>query len=215
MQHSAIRSLSEQVTLFAKTDSSNSECLLWSLLNDGSFSQIQYTPNIQQVDDNLYSTDVTLPDYDCTVFALFKEQPIVISVGNPEKFFIYYRVNEGESIPYEHITDSGATISSGILDELTNGFYSHKVEGYDKSIIIVDNRPFPVRIPYNTGNVDCSTSGNIKIENNVWQLISIPVKDVKVKEYFVDSSEAISQELQTLLLQITFLLFMMILGTWR
>lgn len=186
MQHSAIRSVSESVTLFSKTDSSNDECLLWSLLNDGTFSQIQYTPNIQQVDDNLYSTDITLPDYDCTVFALFKEQPIVISVGSPDKFFVYYRVEEGKIVPYEHISDSGDAISSGNLDELTNGFYCHRVEGYDNSIIIVDDRPYPIRIPYNIGTVDCSSSGHIKIENNVWQLISIPVKDVSVKEYFVD-----------------------------
>lgn len=186
MQHSAIRELSESVTIFAKTDNTSDECLVWSLLSDGTFSQIQYTPNIQQVDDDLYSTDMVMPDYDCTVFILFKKQPIVISVGNPDKYFIYYRVEEGQTVPYEHITDDGSSISSGNLSELTSGFYSHRVEGYDNSIIIVDNKPFPIRIPYTIPSGDCKTTGTIKIENNVWQLISIPVENVNVKEYFVD-----------------------------
>ena len=185
MQHSAIREPSEQVTVFVKTRSSNDECLVWELSNDGTYAQINYTPDIQDVDTNIYSTSITMPDHDCTLFLLFKNEPLVISVGSPDKFFVYYRVAAGQTVPYAHIADNGEEISSGDLAELTNGFYAHKVEGYDESIMIVDNRPFPVRIPY-TLSSDCETSGNIKIEDNVWQLISIPVEGVKVKEYFVD-----------------------------
>lgn len=183
MQHSAIRKVSEPVTIFASTNSDNNECSIWSLLSDGTYSQIQYTPNIQSIDTNLYSTDIVLPDYDCTLFILFKLEPIVISVGNPDKYFIYYAKNENETIPYEHIYNNGSAISSGNLTELISGFYCHKVEGYSGSIVIVDDIPYEVKIPYNTNK---QNKGSIKIQNDVWQLISIPVKGVTVKEYFVD-----------------------------
>lgn len=184
MRHSAIRQKNETVSLFAKTNNTSEDCIVSKILSDGTFSSVSYTPNIISVDTNMFSTDIQLPDEDCTLFILFKGQPIVIIVGSPEKFFIYYRIETGQSVLYEHIYDNGDNISQGLLAELSNGFYALKINDYPDSIVIVDDKPYPVRLPYE--NIVYDMSGTIKIQNNVWQLISIPVSGEKVKEYFVD-----------------------------
>lgn len=35
-------------------------------------------------------------------------------------------------------------------------------------------------------NANCDGEGTIKIQNNVWQMIAIPVRNVNIKEYFLD-----------------------------
>jgi hypothetical protein len=185
MEHSALRSPGETVTLFSNTGSDNDECLVWRINQDGTFEKIQYSPSIVEVSTNLFSTDFTLPDDECTIVVLFKKQPIVIVTGGTQSFFVYYRVEEGQPVEYEIILDSGDAVTDGLLDELEEGFYFKDITSYNDSIIIVDNKHFPIRLPYPAVQ-DCPDSGIIKIENNVWQLVSIPVPGVNVKEYFVD-----------------------------
>lgn len=183
MQHSAIRNKNETVTIFARTRNTSDECLVSKLFSDGSFHSINYTPNIHNLGDDLYSTDITLPNEDCIVYILFKKQPIVIIVGSPSKSFLYYRVNTGQNIPYNIVSDSGDAISSGTMNELSNGFYFVDVSEHNGSIITVDNKSFPIRFPYSGAG---ALYGTIKIQNNTWQLISIPRNNANVKEYFVD-----------------------------
>jgi hypothetical protein len=180
-----LRQTGETVTLFAHTSDSGSECLAWRINQDGSFEQIQYTFSITEVSTNLFSTDLTLPDDECTIVVLLKKQPIVVTTGGTQTFFVYYRVNIGQSVQYKIILDNGDDVTEGVLDELEEGFYFKDITSYNDSIIIVDNRHFPIRLPY-PAIQDCPEAGSIKIESGVWQLISIPVPDVKVKEYFVD-----------------------------
>ncbi len=185
MEHSALRSPGESVTVFAKTNNSSDECLVWKILQDGSYSQISYTPSISQVDIDIYSTDITLPNEECTIVVLFKKQPIVIVTGGVQTFFVYYRVAEGVSVPYKIKLNDGTDITDGELLEMEKGFYFLDITSYNDSIIVVDDNPFPIRLPYPAVQ-DCSDAGTIKIESNVWQLVSIPVPGVRVKEYFVD-----------------------------
>jgi hypothetical protein len=185
MEHSALRSPGETVTVFARAQNDSEECLVWRINDDGSFESIVYTPSIIDLGDNIYSTDIVMPDDPCTIVVLFKLQPIVIVTGSPYVFFVYYSVDPGKNIPFKIVLNSGELVTDGTLMELSNGFYYKDITAYNDSILIVDETPFPIKLPY-PSLASCDDSGAIKIENNVWQLISIPVPGQKVKEYFVD-----------------------------
>ena len=185
MHNSAIRNKSETIDIFVSTDNSEStQCDIFKLTDDGTFSQITYTPSITEIDTNIYTTQVTLPDEDCIVCIIFKKQPIVVRVGLPISRFIYYRINTGQTIPYQHYYHDGSSISNGNLIEAGSGFYYHDVYDYPTSIIEVDNTPYSIKLPYDSASG--ATNGTILIQNNVWQLIAIPRKGENVKEYFVD-----------------------------
>ena len=187
MQHSAIKSTGELVTLYSKTEIISNECLIWQLNADGSFSSVSYTPTITEVTPSLFSTDYTLPDVPCTIVVLFKKQPIVISVGDTDRMFVYYRVEEGQDVPYSIITSNGSEADNGLLNELSGGFYFKNIMPYDETTIFVDGKPYPIRLPYPGPSIEQPIYGSIKIQNNVWQLVSIPREGSKVKEYFVDA----------------------------
>ncbi len=185
MQNSAIRAKSETVDLFVSTDNDvSTQCDIYKLLDDGTFTKEAYTPNIVEIDTNIYSTSYTLPNEDCTICVIFKKQPIVIRVGSPIAKFIYYRIDENQDIPYQHYYLDGSMISTGSLNEAGSGFYYHSVQDYPSSIIEVDNTPFRIKLPYDSASG--ATNGTITIQNNVWQLIAIPRTNANVKEYFVD-----------------------------
>jgi len=185
MQNSAVRSKSETITMFVNTNNSASQqCAVYKILDDNTFSPVPYTPDIIEIETELYSTVITLPNEDCTLCVLFKGRPIVIRVGNPTAKFIYYRIVAGLDVPYNHFYPDGVAISDGLLNEAGAGFYFRDVHDFPSSIIVVDRKHFRIKLPY--GLSSSETSGTILIQNNVWQLIAIPKENVNVKEYFVD-----------------------------
>ena len=185
MQHSAIRNKSETLPIFVKTNVTDDICDIYMLREDNSFIDTDYIPSSVEIDDELYKTELTTPNEDCLLCIRYKNQPIVIVVGDPTKRFIYYRVNEGQTVPYRHIDHDGLEISSGNLIELAGGFYAYTITSQVPSIIEVDGKHYPVKFPY-TNASGSTISGTIKLQNNVWQLIAVPRSSDKVKEYFVD-----------------------------
>ena len=184
MQHSFIRNRGETVSLFAKTNSQIEECLVYKIAEDDSFSPVTYVPSISEISQDLFKTDIILPSEDCILCVLFKKQPIVVIVGEPTRRFVYYRVVSGDNVPFEQFSYSGDPINSGTLTDLGIGFYMNTLLETYPSIIEVDNTPFPVKFPYST--IASVMNGNIKLQNDVWQLIAIPRMTTTVKEYFVD-----------------------------
>ncbi len=188
MQHSSLRSRLETISMFAKTHNTTDECVVYKLAEDNSFIDMNYVPSIGLIEENLYRTDITLPDEDCILCVVFKDEPIVIIVGDPKKRFIYYRIYEGQDIPFKHFFHDGSIVDSGNLDELGAGFYMHELLVAEPAIIEVDEVPYPVKYPY--APAVGLIKGTIKLQNNVWQLLAMPLEDTTVKESFVDKISA-------------------------
>jgi hypothetical protein len=148
MQHSEIRSKSETVLLFSKTNSQNDECDIFKLSEDGSFTRIAYTPDITNVYSNVYRTDITTPDEDCILCVLFKEEPIFIRVGEPTVKFMYFAKDENLELSFTQYSTSGDLLSTGELSELSNGFYFYEPSDLSLSILEVNNHPFLIKMPY-------------------------------------------------------------------
>ncbi len=184
MQHSFIRKKNELVTLFAKTNYEEEECIVVKIREDNSFVDTAYIHDIQQIKTDLFSTDIILPDEDCTLCILFKNQPIVVAVGEPKKRFIYYRVSDDQVIPFIQFSYSGEIVDNGDMAGIRNGFYMHSLIHAEPSIIQVDNKVYPVKFPRSV--IATEMDGSILLQNNVWQLVAIPKTSEKVKEYFVD-----------------------------
>ena len=185
MENIAIRGKGDIIPIFAKTnDRSNQECIVYKLLDDNSFVQFPYVPLITEIEQDVFSTAITLPDENCILCIKFKGEAIVIFVGTPPKRFIYFAVSEGKTVPFRHFKLDGDEIDSGDLIELQNGFYYHDVRDDSDSIIDIEGEPFRVKMPHCDGMGN--TSGTVLLQNNVWQLLAIPRDDSKVKEYFVD-----------------------------
>jgi len=156
------------------------------LLNDNSFIEITHSPSSVEISDNFTATSFPTPDEDCIVCSLYRGEPICFNVGLPDKKFVYYAVNEELEIPYVHMDMDGGEISSGMLAEAGGGFYYHPITIPDDfSFMKIYDTPFIVKTSLSEVTV-ADSSGTIKIQNNVWQLIAIPRAQDKVKEYFCD-----------------------------
>jgi len=159
MQHSEIRSKLETVSLFSKTVSLNTDCLVYKLAEDNSFTQVPYTPDIINIYGDVYKTDITLPDEDCLLCILFKEQPIFIRVGEPTVRFLYYSGLAAETIAYSQFLSNGLQVGTGNLSELGFGFYQFTPSDLSLSIIEVNDHPFIVKVPYLVTNVAPPSTG--------------------------------------------------------
>jgi len=156
------------------------------LLNDNTFVEIEHSPDSTEISENFTATSFHTPDEDCIVCSLYRGQPVCFNVGLPDRKFIYYAVNEGVDVSYVHMSGNGTEISSGIMSEAGNGFYYIPIEtDNDFSFVIANGVPFLIKTSLSEVTV-VETSGTIKIQNNVWQLIAIPRSESKVKEYFCD-----------------------------
>ncbi len=184
MENIAIRGKGDIIPVFVKTNDQGDECLIYKFLNDNSFSLLPHESTITEIEEDIYSTSISLPDEDCIIIIKFKMQPIVIFVGNPPKRFIYFGSEEGKEISYSHFKTDGDPIDNGDLIEIISGFYYHDVRDNADSIIEIDEIPYRIKMPHCEGVG--STSGTVLLQHDVWQLLAIPRENVNVKEYFVD-----------------------------
>ena len=184
MEHYLFKDKNEEITIYTNAESETDNCILWQLTNKKEIVEIEQNLEINSTDNGLFNTSLTLPDNDCYVFGLFNEEPIVIKVGQPKNLLLYYGDATGLNVDYSIVENSGELITTGVMEELANGFYYVDVADYEQNIIIIDDTPYPIR-PYNKQSI-ASVSGTIKLQNNAWQLIAIPVKNSNIKEYFVD-----------------------------
>jgi hypothetical protein len=158
----------------------------YKLSNDGSFSEIVHVPDSTELAPNFTATSFATPDEDCLICAIYRGEAICFNVGLPDKKFVYYAVNEGLDLAYQQLSLGGEEIETGHLLEAGAGFYYIDITIADpSSIVIVEDTPFIVKTALSEVTVQ-PTSGVIKIQNDVWQLIAIPRAQDKVKEYFCD-----------------------------
>lgn len=188
--------MAQSITILSKPKDSNIAIYSFSdedytftaskLGNDHSFVGLTHDPNSVEIATNFTATSFHTPNEDCIVCATYRGYPVCFNVGLPEKKFIYYASEEDKEIPYIHTTVSGVEISTGVLTEAGNGFYYLPIEVDDSmTVVFIDQIPFLVRTSVEEVT-EIKTSGTIKIQNNVWQLVAIPRKGAKVKEYFCD-----------------------------
>ena len=81
---------------------------------------IDYTPTISDYLLIIGSNNGSLP------------RPDVVKVGSPTEkaWYVNNSFSENQTIPYEIYNSSGATIGSGSMINVTNGFYYIDVSGY-------------------------------------------------------------------------------------
>ena len=139
--------------------------------------------------DKTYYIDYTLPNDDCYLHISVDYESDFIKVGNPKTRFLMYLLSTGKDIQYTQYLLDGSKIDDGDFTEYDNGIYGFILENNDDSFIVFSNndRSFNVNIN-NTGNGYVSGKIRLNTDNDKtkWQHIAIPVKDVKVKEYFLD-----------------------------
>lgn len=174
------------IALYSFSDQEDNLTII-KLHNDGSYDNIPHAEPSYSLSDNLTSISIRTPDEDCILCMIYRGQPIVANVGLPLKKFIYYAVDGDVDIEYKHIkSTNGDTYSEGVLSQVDNGFYYLDIDiAEETSIVIVNEIPYLVKTQLEEAEEE-KTSGSIKIQNNVWQLIAIPREGAKVKEYFVD-----------------------------
>ena len=180
------KSKDANIPLYSFSDQADN-LLIIKLNNDGSHEEIPHNEPSFSITDNLTGTSIRTPDEDCILCMIYRGQPIVSNIGLPLKKFVYYAVDNEMQIAYTHINSiNGDVYSEGFLSEVDNGFYFLNIDiSEESSIVIVNEIPYLVKTHLEEV-IEERTSGSIKIQNNVWQLIAIPREGAKVKEYFVD-----------------------------
>jgi len=183
MHHYSIKKKSETVSITVQSSVDLEELDILIVDSDCSVSFEENTPEIEKITEDMYSAEYTLPDYESFVLAKLNGVPVAMSVGGASGLFFFYTGEEGDSVSYDIVSQSGENVYSGVLNDIGIGFYCADVTKYNDMNIFVGGRYYPIRLPY---AVPSMSSGVVKLQNNVWQMISIPVDGERVKEYFVD-----------------------------
>lgn len=188
MDHKSVVDKNETIYIAAETDDT---VKAWKFTEaDG----IESLDDIELSDNGAdYKGEATAPDADC--YMLLKRSDgtnwiQIVRVGKPDPLVIGYTGVEGESHTYVQYNMDGDELSNGDMTEIVEGFYYAKPDPEETcyfqldggSVTITMTLPFPD---------DNKSKGKIVLQPNRYQMVAIPVKGVKVKEYFLDKIEDI------------------------
>ncbi len=209
MQHSEIRSKNELTKIFLHSNELIPTVTVYKVNNTPTISNIPGPYTVNNITTDYYTCDITTPNEDCYLCIKFGTKPIFIRVGNPTLYFLYYGINISQTIPYrQRLASNGSIHSSGNLSELNYGFYYCSPSTTDLSIIEIKDGATTgwmdhlLKLPYTSS----TSSGQIEIEPNIWQLIAIPIEfgyyniptsslihdsitQAKIKNYVLDQLE--------------------------
>lgn len=174
------------INIYSYSDESVSSSNIILLSNSKSMATQEFLINEMEIGENLFVTSMTTPDFNGYIMGVYRGQPFCVLVGEEsKKRFIYYGIDEQQSIPYDVMDGYGNLTRSGNLSEIGLGFYMDPdLPNKGTSVYDVNGAIFWMNPEISTEA--SATSGEIKIQNNVWQLIAIPRNGSNVKEYFVD-----------------------------
>lgn len=186
MKTSHLRKRLEKVPMFSDSDKTPG-LQIFKLDSTNTLTDItESNPTIATLTSGHAKYDFTSPDEDCHICSIFNGYPIIFQVGLPEVKFIHYEGATGVTIPFTRVDDTGATIESGNLTELSNGFYYNIPSDLGLSIYMVNGKSHLMKVPY-TGT-STSISGKILLEKDKWQLLAVPTTG-KINENFVQYIE--------------------------
>ena len=187
-QRSSLKTKNTTVPVYAFTDDTDRVADFFLYDGTSTTSLNDSLGSSSDIADNLSYITVDTPDTDGIVCGIYAGQPISFILGEPtDRYFVFFTGTTEQTIPYEHFSTSAEAIADGNLTELQNGFYITPFSTDDAySFIRVDGEPFLVKTALPGQDTVQSMNGVIKLENNNWQLISIPKQGAKVKEYFAD-----------------------------
>jgi len=148
-------------------------------LTDGFKYQTSITPELK---DKLYIGIIKTPDYDCFVLTKQDNSCGIVRVGNPDILLIGYTGIKKQKIKYTQFSlNSNLQLDEGVMIEIDEGFYYIKPKSLVKSFFKIGNIIKTLEVPYKN-----EAFGSILLEPNRPQMIAIPVKGQRVKEYFLD-----------------------------
>jgi len=135
---------------------------------------------------DFYSFSIDTPDEDCFLFTKQGLNIGIFRVGKPDVLVIVCS-DEDETISYKQLDMDGAKLDEGDMEEIGEGFYYIEPSTLDKSFFTIEDMIIPLVVPY---TINCiSSKGTIRLESDRFELISMPVKGVKVIDYFLAKIE--------------------------
>lgn len=147
MQHSQLRKISEDVKLFAKVSSQQSQDLKVFEFNNGNLVDI--TPNFQidTLNPGYYSTTITTPNHNCYLVIQFCGNPIILRVGKPDLQFFFWAPKQ-KTYTFTHFDEYGVKLNEGELNSLGRGFYYTTPISDVLGYIEVLGKPYVIHVPY-------------------------------------------------------------------
>lgn len=180
MQHNSTRLKGETIDVFASSQDLGTFSMYKIVGNVA--TDITGVHTIESISENIYKTEVTLPNEDCIVCCVLNGCPVFARVGEPNVQYITYAYGTGKVVGYERVDNAGGAIESGNLVEYGYGLYGFVPNSLVYSLIKVGGVTSTLDVPYESTE---GTSGTIKLQRGVWQLIAIPREDT-VAEYLCD-----------------------------
>lgn len=183
MHHSEIRKHNETTTFYVKTPSQPiTNVHVYKVTSPGFvFSEIVGSYPIVTMSNDYSRSTLTTPDENCYLCIQFGPYPIFVRVGNPDPLFLFYYVQEGQTISCRQVLGTDGSIhSSGTMVELGKGFYYYIPTTNDPSFFEIWDTalskwmPWYMKIPYTT-SIGMG-KGTIELEPDQWQLLAIPIK---------------------------------------
>jgi len=116
------------------------------------------------------------------------DKVIFIRVGDPPIMLLTYKP---KSTRYKYYDSNMELIDEGDLVEIVEDIYGVSINYINESYMVIDDKKVTAMIPSILLSNDTLQDGKILLNNNSWQLIAIPVRDVNVKDYFIDEIDRI------------------------
>lgn len=178
MEHNSFKEKNENLDVFFKGNNEN-KFKLYKATSSNTIVDITPTVNIVSLGNNLYKQNITLPNEDCVVMALFNDQALFLRVGNPNVQVYYYYPLE-ENIPLYRYAPNGGLIESGDMSYLGHGIYTYVTSDLDYSIINIHNQQVALDVPYPV--CDASGSGTLILNANTWNTVALYIEGMRISE---------------------------------
>lgn len=187
MRCSNMKNKNEDITSIVPNHIPDTDIKVFYYVSDTTKTTLDFITEIQGAFKYIL---ITTPDVDCVVFLKYGNNAEFIIVGSPPRYYLlHYNNIDNITLDYVHYNLNSEVITNGTLDSLGDDFYVTGIQNIEPSFFSVLGNISTVT--NDLSNVIGSSSGEVLLDNNEWQLIAIPVKEVKVKEYLLDQIDTI------------------------